>query len=297
MMTLSRRLFIKSAGGTIATAAGFFGLVDQDTYAHVLDVPVGLALYTIKDELQRDLEGVLRKVAVMGFREVEYISLPGRTAAEVRLALDSAGLRAISVHVSATDLLANLGRKLEEAQVLGARYVICPFPHLAALSHPKDLTLDDWRRNAEFLNGIGGKTQKANLQFGYHNHNMEFRRFGRVVAYDELLRLTDPELVTMELDCGWVVNAGADPAYYLSTYPGRFQLLHLKDLKRGSVPTTELEIMCTEVGGGIIDWRRIFAVARKGGVKHCFIGQDPPFERSSLESVKLSYAWLQGLSS
>lgn len=156
------------------------------------------------------------------------------------------------------------------------------------------MTLDDWRWNAETFNRVGEPASKSGIQFGYHNHSPEFRRFEKRVAYDELITQTEPQWVTFEMDCGWVESSRASAVEYLRRYPGRFQLLHIKDIKRRADPG-ELKITSTEVGRGIIDWRGIFAAAPGAGVKRYFIEQEPPFERAALESVRLSYEWLHAL--
>jgi sugar phosphate isomerase/epimerase len=115
----------------------------------------------------------------------------------------------------------------------------------------------------------------AGIRFGYHNHTAEFRTKDGVLVYDELLRLTDPAKVTMEMDCGWVVVGGKDPADYLTRYPTRFSMLHVKDFKLSGAPGTESEPPpSAELGRGSIDYRRIFEAAQKANVKHAFVEQE-----------------------
>jgi sugar phosphate isomerase/epimerase len=154
------------------------------------------------------------------------------------------------------------------------------------------MTLDDWRWNADVFNKVGEQARRAKIQFGYHNHSPEFQRFDNHVVYDELITRTDPQWVTFEMDCGWVESSRASAAEYLRKYPGRFRLLHIKDIKRRADPGVELKMTSTEVGHGIIDWKSIFAAGPRAGVEHYFIEQEPPFEQSPLQSVRLSYEWL-----
>jgi sugar phosphate isomerase/epimerase len=156
-------------------------------------------------------------------------------------------------------------------------------------------TADDWRWNTEQFNKIGAQVKKAGLQFGYHNHGVEFREFDGKIAFDELLHNTDPDLVVMEMDCGWVANAGFDPVDYLTRYPKRFHLLHVKDLQKGFKANTGFDIHGTEIGHGTLDWPRIFKAAKSSGVKGYFVEQEPPYARPPLEEIKISYDYLHQL--
>jgi sugar phosphate isomerase/epimerase len=217
------------------------------------------------------------------------------------------------------DLMSSLPQKMEAAKELGEEYMIVTVPWVAELSRFKKdpaqsqmefllgvlnaLTLDDWKWNAEQFNKIGEQTKKAGLQLGYHNHNFEFKSFGDTTGYDEFLRLTDPELVKLELDCGWVTVAGKDPVAYLNRYPDRYRLLHIKDFKKGFTPRTTLmdkgpnPPVPTELGRGTIDYSTIFKAAKKAKVHEFFVEQEPPFvEMPALEAIKVDYAYLRNLS-
>jgi sugar phosphate isomerase/epimerase len=167
----------------------------------------------------------------------------------------------------------------------------------------RGLTLDDWKWNAEQFNKVGEQVKKAGLQLAYHNHNFEWRVYDGVVAYDEFLRLSDPGLVKLELDCGWAVVAGKDPVEYLSKYPDRYNLLHIKDFHKGFKPRTTIQgdkdsgpLEATELGGGAIDYAKILAVAKKAKIRAQFVEQEPPFnEMSALEAIKVNYQYLKNL--
>lgn len=300
---LTRRAFLAAGASVAAVGLG---------RTSPLGIPVGLQLYTVRAELESDFEGTLNRVASIGIREVELILLPGHKPAEVRRALANVGLNPISVHLGGDALLKDAQQQIDIAAELGVAYLICPEPLTspaarrrsefaaadAAAGHGKflaKLTLEDWRWNAAMFNAVGAQAHKSGIQFGYHNHSAEFRRFGTGTAYDELIRHTDPGYVTFEMDCGWVESSRTSAAAYLCSYPGRFQLLHIKDIKRRAPVGVELEVASTEVGRGIIDWRSIFAAARRAGLKHYFIEQEPPFEHPPLESVRMSYEWLRRL--
>jgi sugar phosphate isomerase/epimerase len=257
-----------------------------------LGLPVGVQLYTVRRECEKDFEGTLKQVAAIGYQHVEVYDFYGKTVADVRKLLDADGLKTPSGHWLLPKLKKNLAKCIEEAQTLGCEYLVMPI-----LDAPERKTLDQFKRHAEFFNKVGGQCKKANLQFAYHNHNFEFKTFGDVMAYDELLRLTDPELVKMELDCYWTTRAGKDPVEYLQKYPGRFPLLHIKDAMPGAPTATELEEgrgYFTEVGRGTIDWKRIFRAAATSGMKHYYVEQDE-CDGSPLESIRISYEYLKKL--
>jgi sugar phosphate isomerase/epimerase len=161
------------------------------------------------------------------------------------------------------------------------------------------MTLDDYKRSAETSNQLGAEARKHGLQYAYHNHNLEFRKFGEVTAYDTLLSATDPQLVKMELDCGWAAAAGYDPVAYLDKFPDRYRLLHIKAFKSGA-PTVSLQGAQrpepTELGRGGIDYKRVFAAAKRAGVEQYYVEQEPPFtEMPAMEAIRIDYDFLHKL--
>ena len=267
--------------------------------ARPLGIPIGLELFTVRNECQQDFAGTLQKVAAIGYKEVEYFDFYGLKAVEVRRLLSSIGLVAPSSHtrsylLNAQDKLSEVRSRWEKplayAAELGVRYV--GFNIDVSELHP----LEDCKRLAESINALGEQCRQAGLQFTLHNRNMEFREFNGVVPYDWILAHTDPRTVQLEIDCYWTTRTGRDPVDYFKKYPGRTPLLHIKDRKPGYPPSTVLDSAgpFTEVGRGTIDWARILAAAPRGGLRHYFVEQDycdgPVFE-----SVKTSYDYLRRL--
>jgi sugar phosphate isomerase/epimerase len=279
--------------------------------------PIGLQLYTVRPEFDSDPAGTLAKVAAIGYKEVELSPMAKAPASEIAKGLANTGLRNPSGHYLLPDLTANAEARIETARMLGQEFMIVTVPWVADPSRFQaksgnqmemiramlnGLTLDDWKWNAEQFNQVGEKIKKAGLQLGYHNHNFEFRKIGDVTGYDEFLRLTDPDLVCLELDCGWMSVAGLDPVSYLNRYPKRYRLLHIKDFKKGFTPTTALmsEVpgapVPTELGRGAIQYTEILAAARKGSIRSLFVEQEPPFkEMPALEAIKVDYDYLKSL--
>lgn len=271
-----------------------------------LGKPIGLQVYTVREAAAKDLPGTLRAIADIGYREIELAGIPPTPAAALRTVLKDCGLTAPSMHASMVDLQTGLQERIDYAKALGTEYLVCSFPWTAdsrfrdnpgraVISLASGITLDDWKWNAEQLNKIGAVAAKAGLRCGYHNHNMEFRSYDGVVAYDELLRLTDPALVTMELDLAWVVTAGADPIKYLKKHADRISLLHVKEVRKDlRVTADRLQAQTTEIGSGKIDWKQLFRAMDAKRIAHYFVEQEN-FERTPLEAVRISFEYLKGL--
>lgn len=287
---LSRRRFLAGWAGLIAAAG--------HARADLLGRPIGLQLYTVSDAIGRDFEGTLKTVAAIGYRAVEgSLNLAGRDAKALKAVYDGLGLAWRSAHCGGEELRGGLAGTIETAHAIGLDYLVCAFPQIPASM--KDvmagITLDDWKANAALFNRIGEQARTAGVAFAYHNHNIDFRQYGGVSGYDVLLANTDPELVKLELDCGWMVSAGLDPVDYFGRYPERYVMLHLKDLKRDHIPNTGLKMASAEVGQGIIDWKRLLAAAARTSVRGLYVEQEPPFAASPLESVRASFDYLNAL--
>ncbi len=310
--SLSRRQILKRMSALLG-AAMLPASLRSDPHP---DSTLGLQLYTLGDEVAKDLSGTLRAVAAIGYREVELPSFYGRSAKELRAALDAAGLACPSIHVPAlpfspgTLTLADDPAKLAaEVHALGARYVVMPLFLLpqSALQAPKPgedflarltaaataMTAEEWKRTAAFLNEKGRELKKLGLQLAYHNHNPEFLPLpDGANGFELLIKNTDPNLVAFELDVGWVAAGGADPVKLLSNHAGRIQLLHLKDLKT-TTAGIPFKMNSSDVGAGIIDWPQLLRAARTAKIDHYFVEQEPPFERPRIESARIAFQYLQ----
>jgi sugar phosphate isomerase/epimerase len=293
----SRRSFLQSSSLALAALT-----CQARTQARgPLGRPIGLQIYTVREAAARDLPGTLQTIADIGYGEIELAGPLARPVAELRTLLADCGLAVPSMHSSMRELQASAEQRLEYATALGSQYLVCSFPWTADSrfaaqgSIASGLTLEDWKWNAEQLNRVGELARKAGVRCAYHNHNMEFRSFDGVVAFEELLRRTDPALVTMELDIGWVVTAGQDPVTWLRKYAERISLLHIKDVRKDlRVISEQLQPQTTEVGSGKTDWQRLFAATSPARIRHYFVEQEN-FERSPLEAVKISFEYLRKL--
>jgi sugar phosphate isomerase/epimerase len=285
---MRRREFIRTAalGIGAATVAARWPL---DLRANPFGMPIGIQLYTVRDQLAKDVPGTLKQIADIGYKEVEVDGFYGKTPAELRQLLSSLGLSAPSGHYALKQTESDWQKHIDDAKELGLQYMVNAF------LQPDER--NDYKSVVNLLNKAGEQTQKAGIQYCYHNHNFEFTRYGDTTAYDFMLKNLDPDLVKMEMDCFWLIHAGQDPVAYFEKYPGRFPLLHIKDLSPGYPPTQTLSAkmgLFTEVGHGTIDWKPIFKAAPKGGLKHFFVEQDL-CERPPIESARISYEYLKNL--
>ena len=261
----SRRTFLKATGALAATS-----VIGVDHLAAApLKLPVGLQLYSVRNLLPKDFQGTLDQLAAAGYKEVEAAGYFDKTAADFGNALQKAGLKCVSTHHALAELKSKLNQLIEYGQALGLQYVICSWAGVHRdPSRTGELNLDDWRYVADQFNAIGAKVKAAGMTFGYHNHTIEFGTENGVVFYDELLKRTDPKLVVFEMDCGWVVAGGRNPVEYLSKFPDRFPLFHIKDLVKGPDGKWRNVVM----GKGSIDYKPILRAAT--GMKHYFIEQE-----------------------
>jgi sugar phosphate isomerase/epimerase len=277
---LSRRRFIHLsmvAAGGLATGR----LFAADHRA------LGVQLYTVRKAAKHHLPSVLEAIRKIGYTEVEtYWNLYGRPAAELRRMINDHGLNVPSGHFNYDGLEA----KIDYAKALGVEYVICPM-----LPKSMRLTLDDYKRAADQFNAWGEKVHRADMQFGFHTHNYEFHRFGETTGFETMMKHSDPKLVSIEMDCYWITQAGGDPLEMLQRYGSRIRLVHLKDRKPGFPTTQVLNAKAehfTEVGAGMIHWQEILAAAEQNGVKHFFVERDSG-DLPAMESLRISYENLQ----
>ena len=303
MHVVSRRRFVQSAV-TIAAAAAV--LPSRFAWANAFGLPVGLQLYSVREQLQKDYPGTLKQVAGLGYKEVEAAGFYNQSPAEVKAAMEAAGLHCVSAHYPSAQLSTKLEAILDFHKRLGtAKYIICSFPGFRDegkarrkpfKSQVTSFTLDDWKFNAEQFNKWGETVRAAGFQFGYHNHTMEFAPQNGVVPYDLLLKETDPHLVVMELDCGWVTVGGGSPEHYLRTYADRIKMLHVKDFaKDAGHSSVDNPPPAAELGRGTANYHQILAVVKPGAIQHMFVEQEAYPDLPWLEALKVDAEYMKTL--
>jgi sugar phosphate isomerase/epimerase len=279
----TRRTFL----ATLGVAA--LGIASRDALADgVLLAPkrklkkVGLQLYTVRDLMKADLPGTLRKVAQIGYKEVEFAGYYGRSPAQIKALLKQNGLTSPSSHIGLDILEKDSVRAFADAKAIGHSWVTMPY-----IPEERRKTVDDWNKIIDLLNQLGPQAKAAGLRLAYHNHDFEIRPVGGVRPLDLMLSKTDPSLVDFEMDLYWVVFGGGDPLDFFNRYPGRFKLVHVKD--SAGPPDNKM----VDVGKGTIDFPKIFAQSDKAGIKHYFVEHDQPAD--PIATIRNSYRYLHAL--
>jgi len=302
----SRRKFLRNSGsmllgGLVASkyaSASFF----EKNAMH----PIGLQLFTLFGDMDKDPDGSLKKVAAIGYKELESaLSFKGgyygmKPKEFAKLAKDN-GLSWQSHHVLGApfkmppggikmpgdstkkvtlppmrSLKDNMQEIVDEAAEGGIPYLVCAAINLGNKQEIEEAVV--------ILSKTGEACKKANITFCYHNHTHEFETVDGHVPYDVLLSQISPDILKMELDLGWATNAGVDPVDLFAKHPGRFPLWHVKDM-------TKDKKQPTEVGSGYIDFKRIFEHGEKSGMKHFFVEQDGaprPFDNIAVSYKNLT---------
>jgi len=248
--------------------------------------PLGLQLYSLRNQFAKDVPGTLDEVRDFGIKNVELAGTYGRTPEKFKAELDSHGLKAISMHVGYEKFRDDIDGVLRDAKALGVQYA-----GTAGIPHQGAFTEKDCRAAIKDFNKAGEALAKQGIKFFYHTHGFEFQPYGSGTLFDLLVTETNPEFVAYEMDVFWVVHGGQDPVTLFKKYGKRFELVHLKDMKKGT-PTGLLTGSSdvkndVTLGTGQIDYRRILPAAEKAGVKWYFIEDESPSSETQIpESVR-----------
>ncbi|HZH74068.1 MAG TPA: TIM barrel protein [Mariniphaga sp.] len=278
----SRRKFLKLSG---AALGGTLFLNKTSVGAFVKEVnSFGFQVWTIRKELVKDFNGTLKKMAAMGYNEVEMCSPLGYSNSgfeplnrysgkEMRKIIEDAGLICTSSHYNMSELRNHLDNRIDWASGIGMKQMI-----VASLGLPKEASADDYRRAADELNEIGAKTNKAGIQLGFHNHHIEFEKRGNDLIYDILLNQFEPDLVKLQFQVA-VIDLGYKAEDYFRKYPGRFISAHLADYSRSAQKQVP-------IGQGMVNWKDFFDAAKENGVKNFYVEMEPEFFKPSADYLK-----------
>lgn len=289
---MHRRTFLASLGvaaaaarlGGCATASP--GTASSSTGTRRLK-RVGIQLYTLRDDAKNNLEATLTDIASAGYKDVELLSSMrnfGMPPAQLRQLLDRLGLRAPSTHIG-SEAFDNLGPLFDEAATLGHQYIV-----LASLPYgPGKATLDDYRRWADRLNEAGRQARARNLWMAVHDEAYDFSPLVEgQMPYDILADRTDPSLVRLQLDTGNAAMGGRDPLELMRKYGSRYYSFHIKDAARLGAPND------TELGKGMIDFRRLLAMIPDIDDKYLFVEQES-YPGAPIDSVRRDFAYISSL--
>lgn len=246
---------------------------------------MALQLYTLSGPASKDLAGTLKKVRDMGWEYVQWSGMPNLSADQIRGALDTAGLKAVSAHIDVEPFEKDFDGNVKFWKTVGVE-TLGP----GSMMNDCRNTLQDWLRGARRLDALGAKLRAAGLGFSYHNHAFEFETFpgDSRPKLDILLESTKPENLQAELDLAWVYVGGADPATYLRKCKGRCPMIHAKDVVRAK---DGKPMQFKPLGQGELDWDGIFAAGDEAGVQWYIYEQDSG-EGSPFDYVQASYEFL-----
>jgi sugar phosphate isomerase/epimerase len=253
--------------------------------------PLGLQLYSLRDEFKKDVPATLTKVHEFGFRTVELAGNYGKSPEEFAALLAQHGLKPVAGHFGFERFRDDPEGVAKEAKALGLEWA-----GTAWVPHKGEVTEDWARETAKVFNHAGEVLAKHGIKFYYHNHGYEFVPNQIGTVFDSLMKETKPGLVYFEMDVMWVVFPGQDPTKLMEKYPGRWALMHIKDLKKGVATgslaggtDTRNDVV---VGTGQTDWAALLRASQQAGVKHYFIEDESP---TVLEQIPQSLKYLENL--
>jgi sugar phosphate isomerase/epimerase len=252
--------------------------------------PVGLQLYSLRDQFAKDVPGTLDQVRSFGIKYVETHATYGLSPEKFRAELDARGLKAISGHFGYERCRDDIEGIARDAKTLGLQYVGC-----AWIPHTDPFDEKTCREAIGVFNHAGEALAKHGFKFFYHTHGYEFLPYGNGTFFDLMMAETKPEFVSYEMDVYWIVNPGQDPVKLLEKYGRRFELMHVKDMKQGTPSgfTGQSDVRNNvPLGTGVINWPAVFRAAKKAGVKWYFIEDESP---TSVAQIPQSLRYLEKL--
>ena len=261
-----------STAGASANASLAADSAHEATFSGDFKGPLGVQLWSFRKEAEKSPPGMMRMVKRMGFTHVETAGLYGMTAAQFADSIRAAGLQVTSMHVGYDELKKDMPTVIANAKALGAKYVgLAWYPH----DDKKGFTEADARKAIADFNSFGRQMRDSGLTFFYHTHGYEPVKHGNGTLLDLMIRETDPALVKYEMDVLWTYLPGNDPAALIRKYPGRFRLMHVKDMKpgvpRGSLTGGIPDDQKAVIGEGQVNWSDVMAAATKDGFEYFYL--------------------------
>ena len=269
-----------------------------------MKLPIAIQLYSVRDDMEKDFYGTVKKVKELGYDGVEFAGLFGKSGVEVKAICDEIGVVPVSAHVPYYDMLENPEAVLKDYKDMGCKYVVVPY-----LTEECRPGTEGWASTVAGIGKIGAAAKAMGLQLLYHNHDFEFLKIDGEYALDILYNTISEDLLKTELDTCWVNVGGEEPAGYVEKYSGRAPIVHLKDFSgsKGNGPLYKLigiEEEETEkkentfefrpVGYGVQDWKKIIAASEKAGAEWVVVEQDDPsMDKTPIECAEMSINYLK----
>ena len=298
---MNRRNFIAALTSTPIIARHLASAAAAQTAAPVPLGTIGVQLYSVRSLMEKTMDGTLSSIGAIGYKEVEFAGYFNRTPQQIRGMLGDNALTAPATHVGFEADAGKWQEIVARSAFIGHKWVVVP-----GIDQTNLKTVNDWKRVAASFNKAAEVCKQSGLGFAYHNHQTEFKPVGGRTLYNILLAECDADLVKMEMDIAWAVAAGQDPVTYFTKYPGRFPLVHVKDLKKqntkkskeksakkGKAVLKSDDDMLEDVGSGSINWKRILGAAKKSGTVHFIVEHDNPAD--PIKSIKKSFDYLNAL--
>ena len=269
-------------------------LLRQATFAQsgkpVYTNPIGLQAYTFRGSWPKGIEATLDTIKSLGVTEMEGGPIKGMSTEELRKQLDKRGIKMVSIGADYKALSESTEETIKNAKILGAKYVM-----VAWIPHKNPFDLETAKKAVEDFNKAGKSLKENGITLTYHNHGYEFVPYEDGTLFDYIVKNTNPEYVSFEMDVLWAAFPGQDPAALLTKYGSRWKLMHLKDLKKGvegnlsgGTPTTN----DVALGTGSINIPAVLKAAKKAGVKHYFIEDESP---SYLKQIPQTIAYIKSV--
>ena len=299
-MTTTRRNFLKTSGLSVAALA----VGSHKLFAAYPDKFIGIQLYTVREAMSKDPSGTLKSLSDIGYKYVEHAGYRDRkfygyAPTEFKKLLDGYNLNMISGHVqmmpkdydfSKNDFSDKWKYTVEDAATAGQKYLVSPW-----LDNSLRKNMNDFKAYMDVFNKSGMLCQKSGMKFGYHNHDFEFStQIDGQLLYDLILNNTDPALVAQQLDMGNLYNGGSKAIDIAKKFPGRFELMHVKD----EIPATKAsseKYESTILGKGIVGTKEVCDIGRtSGGTKWFIIEQESYQGMDPLDCSKQDLAIMNG---
>ena len=284
----NRRDFIKN---TSLLALGL-PLFKNDLFAAPRKLPaLGIQLYMVKEDMEKDTPGTLKQLGAMGYALIESYGgnkgmFWGMSNKEFQKLANGFGLTLVSSHYN--DKPGGFEKQVEKAAEIGMKYLICPW------KGPQK-SIDNFKRFADEFNRNGEICKKHGMRFGYHPHDYPYKKVDGQLPIDVLLTNTDKELVDFQMDYYYTVTEGQNPEEYIKKHPRRFKLCHMRDVLKQRLPKGSEEESACDLGLGIINYPHLLSTALNDGMKYFFVEQSRFYHETPLQSAKVNIEYLKHL--